>query len=269
MSPNAAAIGPVYSPAGPSTPSRVPAPTVPPTLDSAADAYTDAAAGEAGRRCRRGGVVGFINRYGDLDSWLALPVQDRRDTRSDQMGFIGHALVHCGVRVDPVFVVTSGCRWGKYVTDAYPDQAAKFTDQAASLGYCRQETHRMWAYLAKICMIAGTAPDQITAAVYSDARRLVHDTVITVRGNRPKTLSTPLFALDAVKFHRGQAPPPDIRRRWTGRPVKEVTWDELAAKAPVMVAWTSACSACGRRRWPASTPPSVSSPPCWSPRIRQ
>ncbi|MFT4081583.1 MAG: tyrosine-type recombinase/integrase [Nocardioides sp.] len=228
MSINTAATGP----------STAPAPAVPlilPTLDSAAGSYIDAAAGESGRRCRRRGVVGFINRYRDLDSWLALPVEERRGTRSDVMAFVGHALVHCGVLVDPDFVITSGCRWGKYVADAYPDQVARFADQAASLGYCRQETHRMWAYLAKICMITGTGPDQITPEVYVDARRRIHDTVIAARGYRPKTLSTPLFGLDSVMYHRGQAPPPDIRRRWTGRPVKEVTWEELADAAPILV----------------------------------
>ena len=228
----AATLDPVFPSMSEST---TPAP-VAPTLDSAARAYIDAAAGEGGRRCRRRGAVGFINRYGDLDSWLALPVQARRGARSDVMAFVGHALVHCGVPVDPVFVVTSGCRWGRYVADAYPEQVARFAEQAIGLGYCRQETHRMWAYLAKICMTTGTAPEQITPEVYTDARRLIHDTVITVRGSRPKTLSTPLFGLDSVMFHRGQAPPPDIRRRWTGRPVKEVTWEELAAQAPVMVA---------------------------------
>lgn len=239
MSINSAAGAATGSVSPPMASGTMPASTVPlvaPTLESAARAYIEAASGEAGRRCRRRGVVGFINRYGDLAAWLALPVHERRDTRSDQVAFAGHALVHCGVPVDPVFVVTSGCRWGKYVADAYPDQVVRFGEQSASLGYCQQETHRMWAYLAKICMTTGTAPDQITPAVYSHARRLIHDTVITVRGYRPKTLSTPLFGLDAVMFHRGQAPPPDIRRRWTGRPTKEVTWEELDAKAPVLVA---------------------------------
>lgn len=37
-------------------------------------------------------------------------------------------------------------------------------------------------------------------------------------------------------FHRAQAPAPDIRRRWTYRPVAEVSWDTLEAAAPVMVA---------------------------------
>jgi integrase len=205
------------------------------TLESAANAYISAGTTEQGRACRRRGVVGFLNRYEDLASWSALGVDERRQTRSDVMAFAGHALVHCHVPVDVEFVVASGCRWGKYVTDAYPDQAIRFAEQAASLGFCHTETRRMWAYLSKICLITGAAPEEITASQYSDARRQVHDTVIAIRRRRTVSLSTPLFDLDAVMFHRGQAPPPDIRRRWTGRPVKEVTWEQLAERAPVMV----------------------------------
>ena len=107
MSINAAANGQV-SPR--IVPSATPAPTVPlvvPALDSAARAYIDAAAGQAGRRCRRRGVVGFVNRYGNLDVWLALPVQERRETRSDVMAFVGHALVHCHGACQP-FCVRGG-----------------------------------------------------------------------------------------------------------------------------------------------------------------
>ncbi|MDI6912524.1 hypothetical protein [Nocardioides sp.] len=211
-------------------------PSATPTLHSAADAYISAGTTEPGRVCRRRGVVGFLRRYGDLTSWAATSVEERRSTRSDEMVFAGHALVHCGVPVDVAFVVTSGCRWGKYIADAYPDQAAKFAEQAADLGFCEREGHRMWAWLAKICIVTGLAPDQLTPDAYRDARTQVHDTVVTLRGYRPQSLSTPLFDLDAVMFHRGQAPPPDIRRRWTGRPVKEVTWEQLAEQAPVMVA---------------------------------
>lgn len=230
MTDAAAVFEPAPTPAGMPEPARLP------TLKSAADAYISAGVTERGRVCRHRGVVGFLNRYGDLTSWAALPVEARRSTRSDAMAFAGHALVHCHVPVDVAFVVTSGCRWGKYIADAYPDQAVKFTEQAVDLGFCEREAHRMWAWLAKICMIAGVAPDQLTPDGYRDARIRVHDAVVTLRGYRPKSLSTPLFDLDAVMFHRGQAGPPDIRRRWTGRPVKEVTWDQLAERAPVMVA---------------------------------
>jgi hypothetical protein len=213
-----------------------PSPTPLPTLQSAAGAYIGVGTTERGRACRRRGVVGFIRRFGDLASWTAASVEERRSARSDAMAFAGHALVHCHVPVDVTFGVTSGCRWGEYIADAYPDQTAKFSAQAADLGFCENEIHRMWAYLAKICMVNGTAPDELTADNYADARGQVHNAVIATRGYRPLSLSTPLFGLDAVMFHRGQAHPPDIRRRWTGRPIKEVTWEQLAERAPLMVA---------------------------------
>jgi len=94
----------------------------------------------------------------------------------------------------------------------------------------------MWSWLAKICVILGKSPQGLTATEYQQARAAVHDTVITQLGYRLKTLSTPLFGLDAVMYHRGQAPAPDIRRRWSGRPVNEVDWDDLATSAPALVA---------------------------------
>lgn len=234
MSDTAVVFAPAPEPAAMSNPMMDTSPR--PTLHSAADAYIRAGATERGRACRRRGVAGFIRRYVDLDTWAAASVEERRSARSDAMAFAGHALVHCHVPVDVSFVITSGCRWGKYIADAYPIQTAKFAEQAADLGFCANETHRMWAYLSKICMVTGAAPDELTADKYADARSQVHNAVIAIRGCRPLSLSTPLFGLDAVMFHRGQAHPPDIRRRWTGRPLKEVTWEQLAEQAPVMVA---------------------------------
>lgn len=186
------------APESPVMSNRTSGPSMTPTLQSAEDAYVSAATTERGRVCRRRGVAGFLRRYGDLASWTAESVEERRSTRSDAMAFAGHALVHCHVPVDVTFVVTSGCRWGKYIADAYPEQAAKFTEQAVDLGFCEREAHRMWAWLAKICMITGLGPDQLTPDGYRDARTQVHDTVITLRGYRPKSLSTPLFDLDSV-----------------------------------------------------------------------
>lgn len=209
---------------------------VAPSLVAVAEAYVAAGDAPAARRCRRAGVVGFTGRFGDLDGWLSAPVPARCGVRTEVMSFAAHAIVRCHVPVDPTFVVTSGCRWGKYVRDAYPGQAATFAGQAADLGFGGTEIRRMWAYLAKICVVAGEAPDQLSPGSYQNARTAVHDAVIAVRGYRPTTLSTPLFGLDAVMFHRRQAAHPDIRRRWTGRPVHEVNWADLTARAPQLVA---------------------------------
>jgi integrase len=207
-----------------------------PSLAEVAHGYVDAGPTPAARRCRQGGVHGFTRRFGDLAGWSAATVATRRQVRTEVMSFAAHAIVACGLAVDPSFVVTSGCRWGKYIRDAHPNQATTFAAQAASLGFCDKEIHRMWAHLAKICVIAGAGPEQLTTQEYQQARTVLHDTVLTVRGHRPKTLSTPLFGLDAVMYHRGQAPAPDVRRRWTGRPVNEVDWEGLAEIAPTLVA---------------------------------
>ena len=206
------------------------------TLEAAARNYVGAGETPVARRCRRAGVTGFTRRFGDLDGWASASIEERRSVRSEVMSFAAHAIVACDVPVDVLFVVTSGCRWGKYVRSAYPDQTVRFQEQALSLGFGSKEIERMWAHLAKICVVTGASPDRLTASSYSTARAALHDTVIQVRGYRPKTLSTPLFGLDAVMFHRGQGPAPDIRRRWTGRPAQQVAWDELDRSAPILVA---------------------------------
>ena len=72
-----------------------------------------------------------------------------------------------------------------YIAEAYPDQAATFAEHAAELGFCEREAHRMWAWLAKICMVTGVAPDLLTPDAYLDARTRVQDAVATLRGWSP------------------------------------------------------------------------------------
>ncbi len=205
------------------------------SLAAVARTYVQAGATPCARRIRRAGVEAFRRRFGDLQGWRAASVAERRQVRTEVASFAGRAVIACGVAVDVDFVVASGCRWGKYLRDAYPQQADTFQAQACSLGFCDREIGRMWAWLAKICIVTGRGPEGLTATQYHQARAAVHDTVIAQRGYRPQSLSTPLFGLDAVMFHRGQAPALDIRRRWTGRPANEVDWDDLTSMAPVMV----------------------------------
>ncbi|MEI2648007.1 MAG: site-specific integrase [Dermatophilaceae bacterium] len=206
------------------------------TLATVANGYVTLGVTPPARRIRQAGVSGFQRRFGDLDRWRATPVEQRRRVRTEVASLVGHAVIARAFPVDVEFTVASGCRWGKYLRDAYPHQADTFERQASSLGFCDKEIGRMWAWLAKICVATGTSPEGLTAGQYRSSRAAIHTTVIEQKGYRPKTLSTPLFGLDAVMFHRGQAPAPDIRRRWTGRPVNEVDWDDLADAAPVMVA---------------------------------
>lgn len=211
-------------------------PPGPASFDEAAGAYLAGAATPAARKGRRVGMVGFTRRFGDLDGWHAAPVSTRRSVRTEVASFVGYMVIACHVAVDVEFVIASGCRWGKYVRTAYPKQADQFATQAISLGFCDKEIGRMWSWLAKICIATGRSPEQLGRDEYQQARTAIHDEVIAEHGYRPRTLSTPLFGLDAVMYHRGQAPAPDVRRRWVSRPVNEIDWDELTHVAPVLVA---------------------------------
>ncbi|MGV9714339.1 tyrosine-type recombinase/integrase [Gordonia sp. NPDC003424] len=207
-----------------------------PSWEQAADAYIAAGATPVARRGRRGAVFAFGRQFGGLTGWQTTSVAERQHVRSEVRSFVAHTVVACRVPVDVEFVISSGSRWGTHIDDVYPGHADRFGEQARSLGFGGKEIGRMWAWLAKICVVAGTSPDELSRNDYQAIRAAIHDAVVAARGYRPNTLSTPLFGLDAVMFHRHQADPPDIRRRWTGRPVAEVDWDALAAGAPVLVA---------------------------------
>lgn len=126
---------------------------------------------------------------------------------------------------------------GLHIADRDPGQAARFRLQAASLGFAPRETDKMWSKLAQICVITGTTPDTITAVDYL-AGRDQFDAAVTARhdGKAPKSLRTPLFGLNAVMFHRGQAPRPEPRRPWAARSVPEIGWEVIAGRALVLAA---------------------------------
>ena len=66
----------------------------------------------------------------------------------------------------------------------------------------------------------------------SDRQALIRAT--TAERRVTNALTNPLFGLDAVMFHRGQAPAP--RRRRSSNPGHEIAWDTVAAQAPQLAA---------------------------------
>lgn len=189
----------------------------------------------AGSACSLSGA-----RFGDLAGWASTSVQARRDVRTEVTSFAAHAVVRTRSVVDAEFVVASGCRWGHYLAAAGPDQHQQFRSQSAELGFCEKETGRMWVHLARICLIAGAAPGELTTQVYSEARARFVEAMMAARpgpGGAPRrSLSTPLFGLDAVMFHRRQAGQPAQRRPWAHGPVSEVDWEQITTAAPQLAA---------------------------------
>ena len=203
--------------------------------DEYADAYVAAAGGDPKERQRA--VRLFQAEFADLADWASRPVATRMAAAVAARAFASFAATRAGMPVDAAYVVASASKWGLHVADRDPGQAVGFRTQAASLGFGPQEITRMWCKLAQICVITGTTPDGITAADYLRGRDAFAAAVTARHGGRsPKSLRTPLFGLNAVMFHRGQAPRPDARRPWAARSVPEIGWEVIEGAAPVLAA---------------------------------
>lgn len=210
------------------------APTSEPNpLELIAAGYVRAATTDSAGRNRARAATGFQARFGSLGRWLetsavrriAVPVQDR--------AYAAHAAVMSHTVVDAPFVVASNCQWGRHVTIRDPLAAAQFDRDAASLGFSPGQVQHMWSRLAQICVLTGHCPDTLSAADYRRGRTLLVEAA-TACQRAGNALSTPIFGLDAVMFHRGQAPAPAGRR--SSNPGHEIGWDTVAAAAPQLAA---------------------------------
>lgn len=176
-----------------------------PALEEVTASYIAAASSSASAKGRRLAAQRFGRLFGDLDGWNHASVEQRRQVRTEVMSFAAHAAIASSLPVTPDFVSQSCCHWGIYIADAYPEQRDRFTTQALELGFTTAQSRRMWSHLARICVIAGTSPDALTTQTYQQARTSYFDAVMASRASAPpRWLSTPLFGLDAVMFHRGK-----------------------------------------------------------------
>ncbi|MGS0684541.1 tyrosine-type recombinase/integrase [Nakamurella sp. GG22] len=206
------------------------------TRPGRASAYQSAKVPPRGSDDRRRAARQFTAELGDLQRWRAASVADRLAATERARAFANFAVVHAAVSVEADYVVAAASKWGRHVGDRDPAQAARFRLQAASLGFERLEVDKMWSKLAQICVITGRTPETLTADEYLCAREQFWAVVTATHGRAPKSLCTPLFGLDAVMFHRGQAPRPSARKPWAVRSVPEIGWDRITAAAPVIAA---------------------------------
>jgi integrase len=197
-------------------------------------AYLAGAIGDAPDRRRA--VRQFRARFGTIEQWRDTSPADRLAASPAARAFAAFAAVGAYLAVDATYVVGAASKWGRHVADRDPEQVAQFRLQASSLGFDRREVDKMWSKLAQISVIVGTTPEALTSQQYLSGRDAFRTAVTEKHGRAPKSLTTPLFGLDAVMFHRGQAPRPVPRAPWRARSVPETGWDQIAAQAPVLAA---------------------------------
>ena len=204
-----------------------------PELDRIAEGYIRAAATPSAGRCRARAADRFRARFGSLAGWLAAPVEARTAVPVTDRAYAAHAAVMSFTAVDGGFVVASHCQWARHVAARDPLAAVQFRGEAASLGFTDGQAGHMWSRLAQICVLTGQSPDTLTGADYLRGR----EALLAAAAERHwsgNAVSTPIYGLDAVMFHRGQAPPPAGRR--SSNPGHETDWATVEAAAPQLAA---------------------------------
>ncbi len=202
-------------------------------LDRIAEGYAAAAATSSVAVCRATTAARFRARFGSLPGWLASPVAARIAVSGPDRAYAAHAAVMSFTVVDPGFVVASHCQWGRHVAAREPLASAQFRSDATSLGFTDAQAQHMWSRLAQICVLTGCSCHALSEQDYRVGRqRLLR--AVGAEHRVGNALTTPLYGLDAVMFHRGQGPTP-VRRR-SSNPGPETDWDTIAAAAPVLAA---------------------------------
>lgn len=208
-----------------------------PGIGQARAAYLADAGTQPARLSRSRSIGRFVTEFGDVSGWRACSVPERLAAGDQARAFAHFAVVHDRVPVEAEYVAAVTSRWGHHVANRDPEQANQFRRQAASLSFNRLEIDKMWSKLAQICVITGSRPDELSSDNYVAGRAAFWAAVVAKHGGTiPTTLATPLFGLDAVMFHRGQAPRPTTRKAWAARSVPETSWDQITAAAPMMAA---------------------------------
>jgi len=184
------------------------------------------------RKGRRLAVARFTTLFGDLAGWQRACAAQRLRAPVAVRGFVAFAVVQARITVDAEYVVRSASKWGAHHGELDPLAAAAFRAEATGLGFCERESDKMWSKLAQIAVISGSTPAVITPDDYAQARQAFTDAVRERWGRLPKSAAPPLFGLDAVLFHRGQAHQPHPRRRSLATCTHEVDWNDVAARTP-------------------------------------
>lgn len=205
-------------------------------LEQAIAEFVEAGTGDVGRRDRRQAGERFARIFGGIAAWNSDPIEVRLAAPDPVRSFAAFAAVAAQVPVPADYVIKASSQWGAHHERRDPLTAASFRQDALELGFCERETAKMWAKLAQICVITGTTPALIGPADYRAGRKEFTDAQRRRWGRLPKSAATPLFGLDAVLFHRGQADQPHPRRQSLARSTKETDWDDVAGHAPVLEA---------------------------------
>ncbi|MCB1292541.1 tyrosine-type recombinase/integrase [Mycolicibacterium sp.] len=209
--------------------------TAGPSGESAAAAGFIAAGGSQIARKNRNSIVGaYIREFTDLTGWASAPVAQRLSASLGIRGLIAYLLLATARPAEAHYVRSCRSAWGHHATLVYPNFADTFERTAATLGFTTAETRRQWGVLAKVTATTGISPEALDPNQFGAAVAELTTAHTRPDGRIPLSWSTPLHGLKATLAGLGVLP--DAPPGRLSPSSRTAHWDELAARAPRLVA---------------------------------
>jgi site-specific recombinase XerD len=230
---------------------------IPATTDAASNAPVDLLAGyldyvngldcaQQAKSLRQRGALRFLDRFGDLDAWMARPTAARlADTkRADAWPFVSwcFAIGRLHADVDLIAARGNGCHYSTWAR-LHRDDVERAVAAGIELGWGDNWSEQVGVLaLAFICLTSMCALDDLDADLF-DSTLVELDSSVSVTSNHRKVMSARLRALQQVCFQLGllAAPPqhPNARQRSLADQLAKILQPEIRR---VMARYLETCS---------------------------
>ena len=212
--------------------------------------YLDYVAGldcaQQAKSLRRRGAIRFLERFEDLDAWMARPTKARlEDTRrADAWPFVSwcFAIGRLTVDVDLIAAGGNGCHYSTWAR-LHPSDVERAVAAGIGLGWGDNWSEQVGVLaLAFICLTSNCNLDDLDADLF-DSVFVELDASVSVTSNHRKVMSGRLRALQQVCFQLGllATPPqhPNLRHRSLADQLAEIPQPEIRR---VMARYLKTCS---------------------------
>ena len=186
------------------------------------------------RTIRRATVTAYRRAFSGLAGWSETTLVQRLSAPLAIRGLVAYLLLATAYPAGADYVRSCRSEWGYHAKLVYPEFADTFDRTARTLGFTAPEAHRQWCALAKIVATTGTPPQILDSTKFRAATGELTTVHTSPDGRIPVSWSTPLHGLKATLAALGLlADAPPTRLSPSSR---SAHWDELAARAPQLVA---------------------------------
>jgi integrase len=173
----------------------------------------------------------FLTRVG-IEGWANLSLREQCATSLTDRRVVGWLMVTGRLRPSPDYLITGKPYVGEVAARHHPAFHARFTATATELGFVPRIARLQWSAIVKVAVLAGVAPDQLTAAVIDEGRAAL---VAAIGRHRPhghgvQALTGALFGACTTLFHAGVLDTPSHKHSPNQSAARDAAWAAVPAR---------------------------------------